>query len=213
MEPVNQILPPRAASLSAPATPTVPAAVWAAGMHAMGLGARGITLPGAASQGPAQYPQFHYHSAADAAAAYADGAARAGRRVEARRGDGAARQELVVVHEFAAWLLCLPSFWGRSLATAVPEDVTSFFEAHWVKHHGRTLVGDAVDPVASYSGTKGALLHLEHYFDAIGRSGPWQPPAGNPCRGEHVINWRLGYERTLWRAGVRPVAAWPFCYC
>ena len=75
--------------------------------------------------------------------------------------------------------------------------------------HGRTLAGDSVDAVASASGVKGALLHLEHYFNALGRSGEWYAPYGNPCRSPAVRDWRAGYKHEHWLDGVRPIAATP----
>lgn len=187
----------------------MPAAAWAAGVHAqglaaLGLGPRSVAGAGAQTPFPALTPQA-------AAATYTRGLALGGARAEARRTTSAGRAELACVGEFCAWLSALPLAWGRNAATAVPEDVVVFFETHWVAAHGRTYVGDATRPVASASGVKGALLHLEHYFTAIGRVGNWDPASltGNPCRSAYVTNWRLGYRTEQWQAGVRPVAATP----
>ena len=187
----------------------MPAAEWASGVHAQGLAALGLS-PGAVQ---AAWPQasFQYATPHAAATAYLQGLTRGGARAEARRTAGAGRSELVAVAEFSAWLAALPPWWGRSAATAVPEDVVAYFECHWVTRHGRTYVGDSTDPVASASGVKGALLHLEHYFSALGRVGDWNPATltGKPCRSHYVVNWRHGYKQEQLRAGVRPVAATP----
>jgi hypothetical protein len=144
-------------------------------------------------------------TASEAAQAYYAGLDQGGARVDFRRDDGASRQELVVVAEFGAWLQHLPIWWDRNLYTAVPEDIVSYVESHWVHHHGRTYVGDASEPVASASGAKHVLLDLEHYFAALGRSGDWNVSllSGNPCRSFVVKQWLRGYKRFQRVAGVR----------
>ena len=169
-------------------------------------GCRGDVLMGASTHVPSVYP-----STAHAAAGYFAASTSGGRRIASRRAPGSSRQELVCVAEFGSWLNELPPSWGRSLGTAVPEDIISYMDGHWVHRHGRTLAGDSSTPTSSFSGAKGCLLHLEHYFDLIGRSGEWQPFSGlgNPCRSVYVRLWRCGYERHLWGEGVRPHAALP----
>ena len=209
MEPVpNYTMAVRAPDWSLGGVAPPPEVAWAArvqtlGLQAQGLGPAAVSAVGATLRIPIQSPS-------NAAAAYASGLARGGRRVDARRDPTASRQELVCVAEFCEWLGSLPYEWGRNAHTAVPEDIVAFFEAHWVALHGRT--GQARE--ASASGVKGALLHLEHYFDALGRTGDWRPHSltGNPCRSPPVRGWLKGYKREQWKDGVRPVAATPMSH-
>ena len=181
---------------------------WAAAVHAQGMIAQGLghhTVRGMMPQ------TFNGITPRAAAQAYFTGLAQGGARVDGRRDNSASRQELVGIAEFGAWLHHLPPEWGRSLHTAVPEDIIAYMESHWVRNHGRTIVGGDTTPVASASGAKGHLLDLEHYFAALGRAGDWDPATlrGNPCRSHQVITWRRGYKRGQWTAGVRPIAATP----
>ena len=181
---------------------------WAAAVHAQGLMAQGLghsAIHGALPQ------TFINISPSDAARAYHTGLAQGGVRIDGRRDSSASRQELAGIAELTAWLAHLPREWGRDVYTVVPEDLVAYMESHWVVRHGRTYVGDNPDPVASASGAKGHLLNVEHYFNALGRVGKWDPTTlrGNPCRSHLVVSWRRGYKRNQWLAGVRPVAATP----
>lgn len=190
--------------------PTLPLSgvEWATSAQAMGLVAQGLGLDTIRGVMPHAFTSIGPAAAADA---YTVGLLRGGARVDKRRDSGASRGELLLVAEFDAWLRHLPACWGRNLCTAVPEDIIAFMESHWVLHHGRTYVGQCPTPTASHSGAKGALLDLEHYFNALGRTGDWDTAflSGNPCRSNFVQTWRKGYKRELWVAGVRPIAATP----
>ena len=177
-------------------------------MHTQGMIAQGLGHRTVHGMMPQTFNGITPHAAAQA---YFAGLAQGGARIDGRRDNNASRQELVGIAEFGAWLQHLPPEWGRNLHTAVPEDIVAYMESHWVRNHGRTVVGNDTSPVASASGAKGHLLGLEHYFAALGRAGDWNPAtlSGNPCRSHQVITWRRGYKRGQWMAGVRPVAATP----
>ena len=199
---VNNVVPALAPGAFSPGT-------WARAVHEFGQAAQG--LGGAALSGAGSQLRPVYACVTEAAAGYAEGLASACSRIVNRRSPGASRQELVCIAEFQSWLGELPPHWGRSLATAVPEDILSYMDGHWVHKHGRTVVKDVDHCMSSFTGAKGALLHLEHYFEVAGRSGEWQPftGVGNPCRSSQVRSWRVGYERFLWGSGVEPAAAVP----
>jgi hypothetical protein len=211
MEPIQYPSPFASSPDCHPVSASPPLAVsWAEGVTALSLEAQGL---GPAALAAAGSPLISPSTPSAAAAAYLSGLARGGQRADARRSSAASRQEFVVVSEFSAWLRQLPPSWGRCSATVVPGDLVAYFESHWVGLHGRTLVGPSTDPVASASGVKGALLCLEHYFNAIGRSGDWFPPyGGNPCRSPQVRDWLAGYRREHWVDGVRPTAATPMTH-
>ena len=191
--------------------PVVASEHWASAVRMYGAGAQGFGPASTPSVVPASALFLHPSGATAAAAEYFAGLKSASERIAMRHGLGTCRQEQVFIGEFADWLSQLPPAWGRSLSTVVPEDILSFMDGHWVRRHGRTAVPGDESLRSSYSGAKGALLHLEHYLEIIGRGGEWDPFSGrgNPCRSFLVRQWRPAYERTLWRAGVRPVAATP----
>ena len=146
-----------------------------------------------------------------AALSYISGLRCGADRTASRRDHTANRSELVHVAEFSAWLAELPPHWGRSIATSTPEDIIAFMESHWLWSHGQTHVNWSPTAVASFTGVKGCLLDFEHHLDSIGREGEWNTTlgTGNPCRSSRVRLWRRSYERSMWRGGARPVAAYP----
>lgn len=208
MEPARQYSGMLALGQSNAAPRTWNARQWAALVHAQGLTAQGLGHRTVHGMMPQTFNDITPHAAAQA---YFAGLAQGGARIDGRRDNNASRQELVGIAEFGAWLQHLPLEWGRTLYTAVPEDIVAYMESHWVRNHGRTVVGNDPTLMASASGAKGHLLGLEHYFAALGRVGNWNPAtlSGNPCRSHQVITWRRGYKRGQWIAGVRPVAATP----
>ena len=191
--------------------PVVTSEHWASAVRSYGAGAQGFGPASTPCVVPASAHFLTPIGATAAAAEYFAGLKSASERIAMRHNSNTCRQEHVFIGEFADWLGRLPPAWGRSLDTIVPEGILAFMDGYWVRHHGRTVVPSDDSLRSSYSGAKGALLHLEHYLELIGRGGEWDPPSGrgDPCRSFLVRQWRPAYERTLWRAGVRPVAATP----
>ena len=150
MEPNHSMSPAASSPGSGPVSVSLPPVVsWAEGVTALSLEAQGMGPAALEAAGSTLIPSS---TPSSAAAAYMDGLARGGQRTDARRSVAAARHEFIVTAEFCAWLKQLPHSWGRSAATAVPQDVVAYFESHWAARHGRTLVGASVDAVASFPG-------------------------------------------------------------
>jgi hypothetical protein len=115
---------------------------------------------------------------------------------------------LVIQREWLDYLKTLPKIMARDVHTAIPADVITYMEGHWVPTHGRTHLPNG-DVVPSFSYLKNCLTFLRRLFDDVMRQGDWnaQQFTGNPCASEKVSKYRSGYERMLWRAGIQTNAA------
>jgi hypothetical protein len=130
------------------------------------LNARLQAKPAAVRQptlSPAQVFEEYSNSLARVAAAEAE-AAHPGSRAAAA----------AVAQDFLSWLGPRSTARHVSLATCTPEDIVVFFESHWLREHGSTLLSDGeVHAAPSYLST--SISHLSGMFKVLGRVGAYDP--------------------------------------
>jgi hypothetical protein len=99
---------------------------------------------------------------------------------------------------------------GVHMGNCSPYDVLGFMETEWVTKRGKTEHADGKTR-CSYSYAKSTLSLLNDHFSSMGRVGEWEPsrPWRNPCESWAVRQWRKGYEKQEWHAGVEPIGAFP----
>jgi integrase len=110
--------------------------------------------------------------------------------------------------ELIDYLSFLPIEWERTVLTVVPLDLVVYMNVHFMRKHGRTHLPNGV-VVPSFSYIKNCLSYLRRLFIDVSREGDWNASnsTGNPCDSDMMGNWRRGYERMLWQAGIVAVAA------
>ena len=100
--------------------------------------------------------------------------------------------------ELADWMHSMHAATGRTMVTAIPEDILVYFIHHWLPNHAgsTTAAGELIAAPGSLSGTKS---HLATEFELLGCTGDWDSATqqGNPMHSTQVRNTLKGYTNAI----------------
>ena len=114
------------------------------------------------------------------------------------------------VRELADWMHSMHAATGRTVLTAIPEDMVVYFMQHWLRNHAgsATTAGELIAAPGSLSGTKSQLATE---FELLGRTVNWDPATqqGNPLHSMQVKNMLKGYANHATELGYQKKGAVP----
>ena len=98
--------------------------------------------------------------------------------------------------ELAEWMHSMHTVTGRTMLTAIPEDILVYLTQHWLLNlaGSSTAAGELIAAPGSLSGTKS---YLSTECELLGRIGKWDPviQTGNPMHSMQVRNMLKGYAK------------------
>ena len=99
---------------------------------------------------------------------------------------------------------------GRTMLTAIPEDILVYFTQHWLPNHaGSSTAGKEL--IAAPGSLSGIKSHLATEYELLGRIRNWDPATqtGNPMHSMQVKNMLKGYANHATELGYQKRGAVP----